>query len=44
VDFPAERDGRPVYLCWRLGEPSVQFWHEIDAGFVGRRPLEELVA
>ncbi len=44
VDFPAERDGRRVYLCWRLGEPSVQFWHEIDAGFVGRRPLEELVA
>jgi hypothetical protein len=44
VDFPAERDGRPVYLCWRLGEPKVQFWHEIDAGFVGRRPLEELVA
>jgi hypothetical protein len=44
VDFPAEWDGRPVYLCWRLGEPSVQFWHEIDAGFVGRRPLEELVA
>ena len=43
VDFPGERDGRPVYLCWRLGEPSVQFWHEIDAGFVGRRPLEERV-
>jgi hypothetical protein len=44
VDFPAEQNGRPVYLCWRLGEPSVQFWHEIDAGFVGRRPLGELVA
>jgi hypothetical protein len=44
IDFPAERDGRPVYLCWRLGEPSVQFWHEIDAGFAGRRPLEECVA
>ena len=44
VDFPAERDGRLVYLCWRLGEEKVQFWHEIDAGFVGRRPLEELVA
>jgi hypothetical protein len=44
VDFPAEREGRPVYLCWRLGESKVQFWHEIDAGFVGRRPLEERVA
>jgi hypothetical protein len=43
VDFPAEREGRPVYLCWRLGESSVQFWHEIDAGFGGRRPLEERV-
>jgi hypothetical protein len=39
VDFPAEHDGRTVYLCWRLGEPSVQYWHEVDAGFAGRRPL-----
>ena len=44
LDFPARMDNQNVYLCWRLGEPSVQFWHEIDAGFVGRRPLEELVA
>ena len=39
VDFPAEVEGRPVYLCWRLGEPSVQFWHEVDTGFDARRPL-----
>lgn len=39
VDFPAVLSGRPVYLCWRLGEPSVQFWHDRDAGFAGRRPL-----
>ena len=32
-------DGRPVLLCWRLGEPEVQFWHEVDAGYAGRRPL-----
>jgi hypothetical protein len=45
VDFPAERDGRLVWLCWRLGEPSVQYWHEWDAGFGGRQPLDpELVA
>jgi hypothetical protein len=44
IDFPAERDGRPVYLCWRLGEPAVQFWHEVDAGFAGRRPLDPLIA
>ena len=39
VDFPGEIDGHPVYLCWRLGEPSVAHWHERDAGFAGRRPL-----
>lgn len=38
-DFPAERDGRPVYLCWLLGEPAVTHWHELDAGFGGRQPL-----
>ena len=39
VDFPGMLAGRRVYLCWRLGEPSVQHWHEIDAGFAGRQPL-----
>ena len=39
VDFPAMMDGRLVYLCWRLGEPEVLFWHDIDAGFQGRQPL-----
>ncbi|MCA9055793.1 MAG: DUF2203 domain-containing protein [Planctomycetaceae bacterium] len=39
VDFPAMIDGREVCLCWRLGEPAVGFWHELDAGFSGRRPL-----
>ena len=39
VDFPAIIDGRMVYLCWKLGEPEVQFWHEITAGFQGRQPL-----
>jgi len=43
VDFPAEKDGRVVYLCWRLGEPSVEHWHEIDAGFNGRQSVAELV-
>ena len=42
VDFPGEVDGRPVLWCWQLGEPSVQFWHEEDAGFAGRRPLHSL--
>lgn len=39
VDFPAEREERDVYLCWRLGEDDVAWWHELDAGFAGRRPL-----
>ncbi len=39
VDFPGEIDGRRVWLCWRLGEPAVQFWHDLDAGFAGRQPL-----
>jgi hypothetical protein len=39
VDFPAERDGRVVYLCWRDGEAAVTHWHEVDAGFSGRQPL-----
>jgi hypothetical protein len=39
VDFPGELGGRPVYLCWRLGEEAVEHWHEIDAGFAGRQPL-----
>ena len=39
VDFPAWRGGRVVYLCWRLGEPTIAWWHEIDAGFAGRQPL-----
>ena len=39
VDFPSEIGGRTVLLCWRLGEPEVQFWHEVNAGYAGRQPL-----
>jgi hypothetical protein len=38
VDFPGERDGRPVWLCWRLAEPAVAFWHAVDEGFTSRQP------
>lgn len=41
IDFPALRDGRAIYLCWRLGEPRIAWWHEITAGFSGRMPLED---
>jgi len=38
-DFPAVREGRPVYLCWRLGEDEVGWWHSRDTGVAGREPL-----
>jgi hypothetical protein len=39
VDFPHLRDGREVNLCWRHGEQEVRFWHGLDEGFAGRKPL-----
>jgi len=41
-DFPSIMDDREVCLCWRLGEPHVMHWHELDAGFAGRQPLTTL--
>lgn len=38
VDFPGERDGEPVWLCWRLADPAVAFWHGTDEGYASRRP------
>lgn len=40
IDFPARREGRLIYLCWRPDEDRVAHWHEVDAGFGGRRPLD----
>jgi hypothetical protein len=39
VDFRALKAGRPVYLCWRYGEPEVAHWHELEGGFAGRQPI-----
>jgi hypothetical protein len=39
LDFPTRIDGRDVFLCWRLGEDRVSFWHGPETGFSGRRPL-----
>ena len=39
VDFPSTREDRLVFLCWRLGEDRVGFWHDVRSGFLGRRPL-----
>ena len=41
VDFPSERDGEDVLLCWRVGEERVAFWHGFDEGFAGRKPLDD---
>jgi len=40
-DFPYEHDGRIVYLCWKLGEDKIRWWHEVSEGFNGRQSLEE---
>lgn len=42
IDFPALVNGRPIWLCWRLGESEVGHWHRHDEGFGSRRPLAEL--
>jgi hypothetical protein len=42
IDFPALASGRPIWLCWRLGEGPIEWWHELDTGFGGRQPLAEL--
>jgi len=39
VDFPARAAGEEVLLCWQLGEDAVEFWHSLEGGFAGRRPL-----
>ncbi|MEP7347954.1 MAG: DUF2203 domain-containing protein [Gemmatimonadaceae bacterium] len=43
VDFPSVRDGRTVLLCWKLNEPEVAHWHEVEAGYGGRQPLLKAV-
>lgn len=44
VDFPGDVDGHPVMWCWKFGESAVQHWHEVDAGYSGRQPIEALFA
>jgi hypothetical protein len=43
IDFPSIRRGRTIYLCWKLGEGDrIGWWHEVDKGYAGRRPIREL--
>ena len=39
VDFPSIREGREVYLCWRMSEKEIRFWHDLHSGFAGRQPI-----
>lgn len=41
LDFPTERGGEIVYLCYEYGEPDIGYWHPVDTGYAGRRPLSE---
>ena len=43
IDFLGKRDERDVYLCWRYSEEDINYWHEIDGGFAGRRPIDEQI-
>ena len=39
VDFPSIREGKEVYLCWRMPEKEILFWHDLNTGFAGRKPI-----
>jgi hypothetical protein len=40
IDFPSRYRGRDVYLCWKLGEDGIRFWHGVEDGFAGRKPID----
>jgi hypothetical protein len=41
IDFPAMLGQQQVFLCWKLGEPRIEFWHGVHEGFAGRKPIED---
>lgn len=43
VDFYALRDDRLVFLCWRMGEAHIAHWHEVEAGYAGRTPIDDVM-
>src|SRR5687768_1091902 len=42
IDFVGRHQTRDVYLCWKLGEETIAYWHEINAGYTGRQPISTL--
>ena len=43
VDFHGTLEGRDILWCWKIGEPAIEHWHEVEAGFAGRQPVPEVV-
>ena len=41
IDFPTTYHGNEVYLCWKLGESAIEYWHGVEEGFAGRKPIDE---
>jgi hypothetical protein len=44
LDFPCQVDDQIILLCWKLGEPAIAYWHTVDEGFKGRKPIDERIA
>ena len=44
IDFVSRHQGRDIYLCWKMGEPKINYWHELHSGFSGRQPVSVLQA
>jgi hypothetical protein len=44
VDFPGERNGEEILLCWKLGEKSIGYWHAVDGGFASRKPIDAQIS
>lgn len=42
IDFYCRFEGRDIFLCWKLGERRIRFWHEVDSGYMGRKPILDL--
>ena len=43
LDFPCQLDDETILLCWKLGEPTIAYWHTVEAGFKGRQPIDERI-
>src|SRR5512146_1428085 len=44
LDFPCIVDGETILLCWKLGEPSITYWHNLTEGYKGRKPIDERIS